>query len=123
MIEQTIRETLPEGFQRAEYLLDHGMVDMVVPRNALRDTLVRVIDLLMNKTVDPDSSPEPDAGVAAEAASDPSAADLPSEPLEAPDLVDAEQTVLPPPPDVEPPAAEPAGEAPVIEHEPNPKEP
>ena len=31
VIEETIRETLPEGFQRAEYLLDHGMVDMVVP--------------------------------------------------------------------------------------------
>jgi acetyl-CoA carboxylase carboxyl transferase subunit beta len=49
VIEQTIRETLPEGFQRAEYLLEHGMVDMVVPRSALRDTLARVIDLLMNK--------------------------------------------------------------------------
>ena len=32
VIEQTIREKLPEGFQRAEYLLDHGMIDMVVPR-------------------------------------------------------------------------------------------
>lgn len=49
VIEQTIRETLPEGFQRAEYLLDHGMVDMVVPRSDLRDALVRVIDLLMNR--------------------------------------------------------------------------
>ena len=49
VIEQTIRETLPEGFQRAEYLLDHGMVDMVVPRSGLRDALVRVIDLLMNR--------------------------------------------------------------------------
>ncbi len=37
VIEQTIREKLPEGFQRAEYLLDHGMVDMVVPRAELRD--------------------------------------------------------------------------------------
>ncbi|MBM09512.1 MAG: acetyl-CoA carboxylase carboxyl transferase subunit beta [Magnetovibrio sp.] len=49
VIKQTIRETLPEGFQRAEYLLEHGMVDMVVPRNSLRDTLIRVIELLMNK--------------------------------------------------------------------------
>ena len=49
VIEQTIRETLPDGFQRAEYLLEHGMVDMVVPRDALRDTLIRVVDLLMNK--------------------------------------------------------------------------
>ena len=46
VIEETIREKLPEGFQRAEYLLEHGMVDMVVPRGELRDTLARVIDLL-----------------------------------------------------------------------------
>ena len=48
VIEQTIREKLPEGFQRAEYLLDHGMVDMVVRRQELRDILVRVIGLLIN---------------------------------------------------------------------------
>lgn len=47
VIEQTIRETLPEGFQRAEYLLAHGMVDQVVHRFALRATLARVLDLLM----------------------------------------------------------------------------
>ncbi|CAK0779421.1 acetyl-CoA carboxyltransferase subunit beta [Azospirillaceae bacterium] len=46
VIEDTIRETLPEGFQRAEYLLEHGMVDMVVPRKDLRATLIRVLDLL-----------------------------------------------------------------------------
>jgi acetyl-CoA carboxylase carboxyl transferase subunit beta len=46
VIEQTIREKLPEGFQRSEYQLDHGMVDMVVPRGELRDTLVRVLGLL-----------------------------------------------------------------------------
>jgi acetyl-CoA carboxylase carboxyl transferase subunit beta len=46
VIEQTIRESLPEGFQRAEYLLEHGMVDMVVDRHALRDTLVRILGLL-----------------------------------------------------------------------------
>jgi acetyl-CoA carboxylase carboxyl transferase subunit beta len=50
VIEETIREKLPEGFQRAEYLLDHGMLDMVVPRSQLRDRLIRVIDLLMHKT-------------------------------------------------------------------------
>ena len=48
VIEQTIRETLPEGFQRSEYLLEHGMVDMVVPRTEMKETLARVIDLLMN---------------------------------------------------------------------------
>jgi acetyl-CoA carboxylase carboxyl transferase subunit beta len=46
VIEQTIREQLPNGFQRAEYLLEHGMVDMVVHRHALRDTLARICRLL-----------------------------------------------------------------------------
>ncbi|MDE1901643.1 MAG: acetyl-CoA carboxylase carboxyltransferase subunit beta [Alphaproteobacteria bacterium] len=46
VIESTIRETLPPGFQRAEYLLDHGMVDIVVTRKELRDTLGRVLRLL-----------------------------------------------------------------------------
>ncbi len=46
VIEQTIRETLPEGFQRAEYLLEHGILDMVVARPAMRETLGRVIGLL-----------------------------------------------------------------------------
>ena len=47
VIEQTIREKLPEGFQRAEYLLDHGMVDMVVERKDLKATLARVIGYLV----------------------------------------------------------------------------
>ena len=51
VIESTIRETLPEGFQRAEYLLEHGMVDMVVHRRDLRDTLVRTLGLLMRPTL------------------------------------------------------------------------
>ncbi|MFQ5971869.1 MAG: acetyl-CoA carboxylase, carboxyltransferase subunit beta [Alphaproteobacteria bacterium] len=46
VIQSTIREELPEGFQRAEYMLDHGMVDMVVRRSEMRDTLIRIIDLL-----------------------------------------------------------------------------
>ncbi|WP_159729007.1 acetyl-CoA carboxylase, carboxyltransferase subunit beta [Methylosinus sp. Ce-a6] len=46
VIEQTIREKLPEGFQRAEYLRDHGMVDMVVPRTKMRETLARLCALL-----------------------------------------------------------------------------
>ncbi len=48
VIEQTIREKLPDGFQRAEYLLEHGMIDMVVRRHNLRNTLIRVIGLLIN---------------------------------------------------------------------------
>jgi acetyl-CoA carboxylase carboxyl transferase subunit beta len=46
VIEQTIREKLPEGFQRAEYLRDHGMIDMVVHRHKLRETLSRLCRLL-----------------------------------------------------------------------------
>jgi len=46
VIESTIREKLPEGFQRAEYLLDHGMLDMVVHRHKLRETLAMLIDYL-----------------------------------------------------------------------------
>jgi acetyl-CoA carboxylase carboxyl transferase subunit beta len=48
VIEQTIREKLPEGFQRAEYLLDHGMLDRVVHRKAMKDELVTLIRLLMS---------------------------------------------------------------------------
>lgn len=46
VIEQTVRETLPDGFQRAEYLLEHGIVDIVADRAELRDTLIRLISLL-----------------------------------------------------------------------------
>jgi acetyl-CoA carboxylase carboxyl transferase subunit beta len=49
VIAQTIREKLPEGFQRAEYLLAHGMLDMVVPRQELRATLSRLAHILMKK--------------------------------------------------------------------------
>ena len=49
VIEQTIREKLPEGFQRAEYLKEHGMVDIVVHRREMRDTLIRVVGILMHK--------------------------------------------------------------------------
>ena len=47
VIQDTIREKLPEGFQRAEYLYDHGMIDMVVHRRELKATLARTIDYLM----------------------------------------------------------------------------
>jgi acetyl-CoA carboxylase carboxyl transferase subunit beta len=46
VIESTIREKLPPGFQRAEYLLEHGMIDMVTHRRDLRDTLVRLVTML-----------------------------------------------------------------------------
>ncbi len=47
VIEQTIREKLPEGFQRAEYLLDHGMLDRVTPRKEMRDELITIVRMLM----------------------------------------------------------------------------
>ena len=50
VIEQTIREKLPEGFQRAEYLLAHGMIDMVVPRAELREKLALLISYLVPET-------------------------------------------------------------------------
>ena len=49
VIEQTIREKLPEGFQRAEYLRDHGMVDIVVHRHKLRETIARLCRLLRRR--------------------------------------------------------------------------
>ena len=51
VIEQTVRETLPEGFQRSEFLLAHGAVDMIVDRRELKSTLGRILALLANKSV------------------------------------------------------------------------
>ena len=48
VIEQTIREKLPEGFQRSEYLMDHGMVDMVVSRLEMKETVARLLKILMH---------------------------------------------------------------------------
>ena len=64
VIEHTIREKLPEGFQRAEYLLDHGMLDRVTPRNKIKDELIAILRMLMRQ--DPPikgdlPSPEADA--------------------------------------------------------------
>lgn len=49
VIQETIREDLPEGFQTAEYLLEHGMVDMVVPRAEQPETIGRILDMLLNQ--------------------------------------------------------------------------
>ena len=48
VIEQTIREKLPEGFQRAEYLLEHGMLDRVTDRRQMKDELVQIIRLMLS---------------------------------------------------------------------------
>jgi acetyl-CoA carboxylase carboxyl transferase subunit beta len=53
VIEQTVRETLPEGFQRAEFLLDHGAVDMIVDRREMRATLATTLSLLTGKPITP----------------------------------------------------------------------
>ena len=49
VIEQTIRQKLPKGFQRSEFLLEHGMVDMVVDRREIRDTIARLLDFMMER--------------------------------------------------------------------------
>ena len=49
VIEDTIRESLPDGFQKSEYLFEHGMIDMVVSRNKLRDCLINLVGLLLDK--------------------------------------------------------------------------
>jgi acetyl-CoA carboxylase carboxyl transferase subunit beta len=66
VIEQTIREKLPDGFQRAEYLRDHGMVDMVVHRHNLREVIARICRLLTAKA-DFDASVEGPVGKTPEA--------------------------------------------------------
>lgn len=53
VIEQTIREKLPEGFQRAEYLKEHGMVDIVVDRAHMKEELVKILTILTNKNRQP----------------------------------------------------------------------
>ncbi|MGJ8513469.1 acetyl-CoA carboxylase, carboxyltransferase subunit beta [Carnimonas bestiolae] len=57
VIEQTVREKLPEGFQRSEFLLEHGTVDMIVHRNELRETLGRVLRKLQHQPVAPAIQP------------------------------------------------------------------
>ena len=59
VIANTIRAQLPEGFQRAEYLLEHGMLDMVVHRHEMRETLSRVVHLLMRRSRPKKTPPVP----------------------------------------------------------------
>ena len=62
VIEQTIREKLPEGFQRSEYLLDHGMVDMVVERKELRPVIARLLRMMMHASAGPEAAAAPGTG-------------------------------------------------------------
>ena len=48
VIKKTINEELPEGFQKSEYLLDHGMIDLIVKRNDLKDKLSKILRHLVN---------------------------------------------------------------------------
>jgi acetyl-CoA carboxylase carboxyl transferase subunit beta len=57
VIEQTIRQKLPAGFQRSEFLIEHGMLDLVVDRRELRDTIIRLLRFMMN----PEAKPREDA--------------------------------------------------------------
>jgi len=50
VIEQTVRETLPEGFQRSEFLLTHGIIDMIVDRNDMRDKIAELLAILTHRT-------------------------------------------------------------------------
>ncbi len=51
VIQQTVRETLPEGFQRSEFLLDHGAIDMIVDRRDMRDRIAALLRLLLKLPV------------------------------------------------------------------------
>jgi len=51
VIEQTIRQKLPKGFQRSEFLLEHGMVDMVVDRRQMRENIIRLLNFMMNDEI------------------------------------------------------------------------
>jgi len=52
VIKDTIRQILPEGFQRSEFLLEHGAIDMIVERHALRDCIAEICAKLMHKPKD-----------------------------------------------------------------------
>jgi acetyl-CoA carboxylase carboxyl transferase subunit beta len=51
VIEQTIRQKLPKHFQTSEFLLEHGMIDMVVPRKDLRETVVKLLEFLSSREI------------------------------------------------------------------------
>ncbi|MCI5903078.1 MAG: acetyl-CoA carboxylase carboxyltransferase subunit alpha [Blautia sp.] len=63
VIEQTIRQKLPKGFQRAEFLLEHGFLDGIVERPKLRDTLYEILRLHEKSELQPEESPDPETAV------------------------------------------------------------
>jgi acetyl-CoA carboxylase carboxyl transferase subunit beta len=66
VIEQTIREKLPEGFQRSEYLMEHGMVDMVVSRLDMKETVARLLKIFVRQDPAPVREPAPEPETAPE---------------------------------------------------------
>ena len=107
VIEDTIREKLPEGFQSAEYLHEHGMVDMVVPRQEMRETLIRTLRHLVRPNPPADVVPLKPAGRIAAAPERPKALAGPAE-------ADAETAAAPPKPSAKAapkPSGKPAEEA------------
>ena len=92
VIEQTIREKLPEGFQRAEYLLEHGMLDRVTHRSRLRDELISILRMMLRQPAPvagelpaPDPTPAEEAAIPSEPAPAPDAASDPAPADEAPE--------------------------------------
>jgi len=57
VIEQTVREKLPEGFQRSEFLQEHGAIDMIIDRREMRDEIASILGLLMASRLTPVSMP------------------------------------------------------------------
>ena len=86
VIEETVRETLPENFQTAEYLLEHGMVDMVVKRDEMKNTLVNIISILMQQEAQHD--PDDGAKQKARKDSDNSSDKTPANDAESDDAID-----------------------------------
>jgi acetyl-CoA carboxylase carboxyl transferase subunit beta len=67
VIEQTVREKLPEGFQRSEFLVEHGAVDLIIDRREMRDRLANLLSLLTRQAspdLQPRESPETESGIA-----------------------------------------------------------
>jgi acetyl-CoA carboxylase carboxyl transferase subunit beta len=85
IIEQTIRQKLPKGFQRSEFLLEHGSIDMIVHRNTMRDTIAGLLSKMTHQPLTPIDSDED-----AELASSP----LEYEPAETPESVPDVETII-----------------------------
>jgi len=68
VIQQTINQELPPGFQRADFVLEHGMIDMIVPRREMRERVARLIDLAVEPRRAPERAPEPAPGAGVPAA-------------------------------------------------------